>query len=41
MVSLFQSNSVALLSTVYFGCERLRANSTATIEGIDWGNTTP
>lgn len=37
MVSLFQSNSVALRSTIYFASERLRPNCIATIDNVDWG----
>lgn len=38
MVSMFQTNSVALLATAMFGAQRLRDDAIALIEGVDWGN---
>jgi len=38
LVSMFQSNTVALMSTVLFGAEALRDDAIATLSNIQWGD---
>lgn len=37
MVSLWQTNSIGMLASTYFGVRRLRTNTVAVLTGIEWG----
>ena len=37
MVSLFQSNSAGLLSTCWFGVEKVRDGCVAQVTSVNWG----
>lgn len=37
MVSMFQTNSVAIMAQAYFGAERVRDNAVAVVTGASWG----
>ncbi|MEO3385112.1 phage major capsid protein [Mesorhizobium sp. CAU 1741] len=37
MVSMFQTNSVAMMSTAWFGVHRFRDEAIATMSGVEWG----
>lgn len=40
MVSMFQTNSTAILSTSWFGALRFRDNAVAVMDGVTWGGAT-
>ena len=39
MVSMFQTNSVAIMAKAWFGAERIRDDAVARITNIMWGST--
>jgi hypothetical protein len=38
LISMFQTNSVALRAVLSFGCEKFRTSATSVLEGVGWGN---